>query len=103
MPTDRRVDPRTRGNPIVLVQSDSETWLTDGYTLKIKQGIVDQVSADTTSAVVFAKDASSAAASDIIHRDVRSGINTVLWSEPFTVSKMYIRSLVAGRVILTLE
>lgn len=97
------LDPQSRGNPIVLVQSDTETWLTNGKSITILQGIVDQVSADTTSAVVFATNDNSAAANDVIHRDVRTGINTVLWSEPYTTSRLYIRSLVAGRVILTLE
>lgn len=97
------VDPKTRGNPMVLTQTSDQTWITNGVSITIKQGIVDNVSADTTSAVVFAKDSTSAAGSDILHRDVRSGINTVLWAEPFTTSRLYIRSLVAGRVILTLE
>lgn len=97
------VNPKTKGNPIVLGQSLSETWITNGVSITIKQAILEDVSADTTSACIFAKDASSATLSNLAHRDARSGINTVIWSEPVTFSRLYLRALNAGRVILTLE
>jgi hypothetical protein len=99
-----KVDPTQWGNPIVLTQAtSSETWVTNGHSITIRQAIVDNVSADVTSAIVCARDDTSAAASDILHRDVRSGINTVLWPEPVTLSKLYIRNLAAGRIIMYLD
>ena len=96
-------DGMSYGNPLVLVQSDSETWITRGRSITIKQAILEDVSADITSACVFSQSDGSTTATLLAHRDTRSGINTVIWPEPITVSNLYLQSLVAGRVVMFLE
>lgn len=96
-----KVDPKTLGNPIVLTAA--ETWVTNGFSIQIDHATLEQVSADTTSSVIFAKDSSSAEASNICVRDARSGINTVIWDRPVTFSRLYLRTLSAGVVTLHLK
>lgn len=91
------------GNPIILEQSNDQTWITKGTMIKISHAVLTDVSADTTDAVILAKDSSSAAASDLCVRDARSGVNTVLFSEPQCFSMLYCRNLSAGRLEIYLE
>ena len=94
---------RITGNPMIVKQSDDQTWAFENTCMKISHAIVQEVSADTTGAVIVAKDSSSAEASDYGVRDVRSGVNTVIWSEPIVISNLYIRNLSAGILKIWLE